>query len=390
MIGSKPITLIYFERSGGITARDRLMDIADIIKTFRKNIAMIAIVTIVCGGLAAARAFLSPRIYESTAVMLIQQQSGISLGAASALLGIPSMAQQGLSPEFVKVIATSKTIASNVIDNLDLRNNPKFASDGDDDDKLLKRFSKNLKVEPELMTVRITFAGVDSKLAAAAANDVAAQTINYVKDAALRNFDDYNKMLEMYHEQLKDIELRIKEYEKLHGVVQIDAQFANAIETAAMYNLNLSERQTELESLAAVIEHTTNLDLWTRTSQRMEALKDEIRFYKAKNIELEKEMRAVPQMKLEYMELLREQKMTSLKLATIDSQRDMSLFESERMSGKMRVLDPATPAKTPARPKKKLIVAFGMAFGIFAATSFAFARQMLRSIAASDKLNLPA
>lgn len=345
---------------------------------------MIAIVTIICGGIATVRAFMSPRVYESTSVLLIQQQSGVSLGAAGALLGFPSVAQQGLSTDFAKVIATSETIALKVIDNLKLRENPKFAVPDDDDDDLLRRFDKNLKVEIESITVKITFASLDSKLAAATANEIAAQIINYIKDAAMKNFEEYNKMLDMYHEQLKNVELKIKEYEKTHGVVQIDAQLANAIETAAMYKLRTAERQTELESLAAIIEHTTNLDLWTQTSQRMEALKDEIRFYKAKNVEIENQMRTAPQLKLEYMELLREQKMISLKLATIDSQRDMSLFETERMAGKMRILDPARAPKMPSRPKKKLIVAFGLAFGLFASTSFAFARQLLKSAASAD------
>ncbi|HOC93771.1 MAG TPA: Wzz/FepE/Etk N-terminal domain-containing protein [bacterium] len=363
------------------------MDISDIVKILKKNIAMIAIVTIVCGGLAAARAFMSPKVYESSAVLLLQQQSGISLGAAGALLGIPSVAQQGLSPEFFRVIATSKTIAFAVIDKLELRNNPHFAASDDDDDDLLMKFNKNLKVEPETITVKITFAGLDPTLAANVANEIAEQTIDFVRKSALKNFEDYDKMLVMYQEQLKNIEMKIKDYEKRHGVIQIEAQMTQAIDTAAMYNLRIAERQTELESLAAVIEHTTNLDLWTQTSQRMEALKDEIRFYKIKNIEIEKEMRSAPQMKLEYMELLREQKMISLKLATIDSQRDMSMFESERLGGKMRILDPATPSKTPARPKKKLIVAFGLAFGLFASTSFAFAGHMLKSAAAADISN---
>jgi uncharacterized protein involved in exopolysaccharide biosynthesis len=360
------------------TTQGKNMDILEVIRTVKKHISLVVVMTLVCAAISTALALLLPRAYESTAVVILQQQGGgISLGSAASLLGLPT-SPQGISTDLLKVIASSDSIATNVIDKLGLRKNKNFSKPEDDNEDLLLRFHKNLKIVADDMTLRITFANPDAGLATSVANEIAAQSVEYIKDTSVRNFNDYNRMLEMYQEQLKGVELKIKNYEKLHGVVQMDAQLSSAIETAALYQQRTVEAQTELESLAAVIENTTDLNLWTSTTQRMEALKDEIRLYKAKAIELEGAMRSAPEVKREYVELLRDQKTISLKLATVDSQRDLSLFDTERLSEKMRILDKAYPSKSSARPKRKLIVAFGLAFGLFSSMSLAFLIEMLK------------
>lgn len=360
------------------------MDILELIGTVRRHIIMIVCLTFICFALSVVAAFRMQKIYESSSTLIVQQQGGLSLGSAGALLGFPSQSQQGLSPDYIKLIATSDTIARTVIERLDLGKNENFAKTGDGEEELLKAFRRNLKVDTGIMSVKVSFASPDPKLAAAAANETADQTAQYIKNSAIRDYEDYQKVLVMYQDQLMDMETKIKNYEQKHGVVQIDAQFSQAIEEAAQYQIQTFEKQSELESLSTLLDNTTDLDLWTQTRQRMEGLKNEIRILKAKTDEIDGAMNAVPEMKLEYMNMLRDQKTITLKMAAIDTQRDLSLFETERSNKKLRVLDRAYPSKWPSRPKKKLIAAIGFALGLFMSFSLSFLIELLKAAPAPE------
>jgi tyrosine-protein kinase Etk/Wzc len=340
------------------------MDIIELTRTIRRRIGLIAGITLFSAALSVVVALVIPRSYESTTTLLIQQESGMT-GAMGAMLGISALPQWGVSTDYLKTIAMSDTIVMRTMDTLGLRNNKFFSLPDAGEEDYLRVFRKNLLVVTEPTLVRITFFSPDPELAAAVANEIAKQVSSFTKSSALEEYENYQKIFDIYQKQLKEIETKIKEYEEKHHVVQIDAQMSAEIDSYAQYQAELLGKQMEFDSLSTVLENTTDLEVWTRTRQRIEALKSEIQLTKSKVGEIERSMEAAPGVKNEYMELLRDQKTISMKLAAVDTQRDISMFETERSDQKFRVLDRAFPAKTPSRPKRKLVVLICMATGFF-------------------------
>jgi uncharacterized protein involved in exopolysaccharide biosynthesis len=356
------------------------LEIIDIIRVVRRHYVMIIVFTCLMTSVLTAGSLLIKKKYQSTAILITNTRQDYSSVIGGAIPGLVTETQQGLTVVYMNNVATSDAIAEKVIEKLQMAKKSDFADSGIDDEDRLNVFRQDLSVmAPDDFTLKISFTCSEPRLSSAVANEVAEQTVEYAKNISMEDYEQYKNVVMLYRSQLRELEIRIKDYEEKHGVFKIEDQLSKSIEAQSNYDMQIVEKQSELESLQKLLDNTTDIYLWTGTRQRIDSLKEEIRVLKSNINIIDKSMKDMPEMKREYAEMLRDQNMITMKLSAADMQLDMRKLDSEQAEHRFRILDAAYPSKWQVWPRKKFFAAMGFSIGLVLSVFIAFVIDTMKN-----------
>jgi uncharacterized protein involved in exopolysaccharide biosynthesis len=204
---------------------------------------------------------LSPKIYESKAVILLPSQntSSSSLAALAQSLPISLGISLPTTPSANMVaILKSRTAAEYVFDKLNLENYFREKTKDDALEKLMK--SIRITINDKENTITISAEAKDPKLAADIANTYieALEKINASLNiyTAKRTREFLEKQIERVKKELEMAENRLREFQEKNLIFDVDEEAKNVIDNLAKLE---AERQITLVSLNVAKESLENL-----------------------------------------------------------------------------------------------------------------------------------
>jgi uncharacterized protein involved in exopolysaccharide biosynthesis len=220
-------------------------------------ISLFLIATII----ALLYSLLSPKIYESKAVILLPSQntSSSSLAALAQSLPISLGISLPTTPSANMVaILKSRTAAEYVFDKLNLENYFREKTKDDALEKLMK--SIRITTNDKENTITISAEAKDPKLAADIANTYieALEKINASLNiyTAKRTREFLEKQIERVKKELEMAENRLREFQEKNLIFDVDEEAKNVIDNLAKLE---AERQITLVSLNVAKESLENL-----------------------------------------------------------------------------------------------------------------------------------
>ncbi len=234
---------------------------ADIRRALFKHKLLIAVVTVLVFSYTAIKTYLTPKVYESTAILQIDP-------GRSSNPGLDDLINQKLGDESdsrlateVRVIA-SATVASRVIDVLNLGQNPSFADSRDlippgtrltsqQRQNLVGIFlsSLNVRVVPNTQIVEVRFRSRDAALSAQVANSLVEQykernlESNYQGTVQVTNW--LNHQMQDLQTQADDSQRKLASFQKEHNVLGVDENDNIIVDRLKLINQQLTEAEAD-------------------------------------------------------------------------------------------------------------------------------------------------
>jgi tyrosine-protein kinase Etk/Wzc len=350
-------------------------------KNFILYFVVAAIVLSVAGSLAMTTYYtaevriLPPQQGQSFASAMLDQ-----LGALAPLIGGASGGLGLKNPSDIYVdMLKSRAVADNLIDRFQLMN--RYSK------KLREDTRKRLENLTEINAGKdgvITIAVDDNDPAKAAeiANAYVEELTKLTKNLALTDAGKRRLFFEAEAEKAKEdlsaAEHALKETQERTGIVQLDSQARVMLESYAMLQAQVTNKQVEIDAMRAYAT-PNNPDL-IRKEQELNALRAELNRYKGGlgggpigDIALEK----VPAKMLEYVDKLREVKYREALLQILLKQYEIARIDEGRDSAVIQVFDKAQPPQRKSRPHRGLIVISVTLLGLVVACLSAYGLEAL-------------
>ncbi len=332
--------------------------------------------------IATIYAFLLPKEYKATSVVMIAPDNSMGLSGLTGLLsgksssmnlGSKLLGVSNTSEDVLLGILNSRTALLNTIEKFDLFKY--YEIDDRNMDKVLKAFSNDLSFGPnEYGMIEISVINKDPKRSADIANyfveildslnieiniEQAKNNRSFIEKRYLKNLSD-----------LKAGEDSLYKIQKKYGVFAIPEQLEVAIKAAGEYELEFTKK--ELESYFTK-------QMYGENSPQYKAVKIQEDLLKSKIVELKKAdkltsesnvlfpFKEIPNIALQYLRNYREVEIQSKILEVILPLYEQAKVEEQKSIPTIMPLDKAVPPQLKYRPQKVFIILafFFVSFFIF-------------------------
>ncbi|MBI1890601.1 MAG: chain length determinant protein EpsF [Burkholderiales bacterium] len=228
----------------------------------RKIILMTVAVTVLT---AFVVSLLQPKVYKAT-TSLVLNYKGVDPVTGMTL---PAQLMPGYMPTQVDII-TSKNVATRVVDELKLADNPEAKEQyleathgrGTIREWLAELLLKNLEVVPsrESSVLDVSFKGSDPKFAASVANAFAGQyqqTAVHLKAEPLKRVSGFfNEQAKMLRQNLEQAQQKLSKYQQEKGIVNADTRMD--VETNRLNELSSQLVQAQAQLMEATSRRANN------------------------------------------------------------------------------------------------------------------------------------
>jgi len=350
---------------------------------------------------------LSPKIYESTATILIPKESGGGLLANLAATGmverIAGISIPSLTPNrdvFISIFK-SRTLARRLVDQFGLEEYYR-ALQLEDAIKKLQGATKISGSKAGLISVKVE--DTDPKMAAKIANAYPDHLdrfmANYGTGAAGRQRRFIEGRLTKTKAELKKAEEALRDFQQEHKAISIKEQARGAIEAAGQLKAEIMASEVQLQVMQ---NFATELNPEViRLKRKIAELKHQIAKVQYDTIDLpgvtanpghSKEEIYLPPVKfpeigLELARLARDLKIHATVYMLLTQQLEQVKIAEAKDTPVVQILDRAVPARTRSRPKIKhnmALAAVSLFFGIFLAFFLEYIQRQKQQMVNSEQ-----
>jgi len=368
-----------------------VVNLLDYLEVIAKRWRMIVIVTAAAFIISIVVAFMRPKIYSSTALILPPQQDGSMMGMMSAMTGgMASLAGdllgKGTTADLYVGMLNSHAVADVIIDRFKLMKvyDQKYRLD------TYKVLDKNVDIQAGKKDgiIAITVEDKDPKRAADLANAFveelgrlavklsvtdAAQSGNYLQDRLMKAKADLTRSEESLKTfQSKNKALDVPEQAKaaIFGVAQLKAQLAiQEIQLAGMRS-RFTDGTQDVKDMKASIANIRAQIAQVEGNERGSSIPS---------------MGTVPALGQEYVRLMREFKVQEAIFEMLTKQYEMTKFTAAKEVIGMQIIQKATVSDKKAKPKRVVIVLGSTIAGGFFAVLYAFICEAGANMSTKDR-----
>ena len=361
------------------------INLLDYLIVLMKRKWMIFTVTAITVGLAVVACFVLPKKYlgETRILPPVQSSSTLAsqflsqLGSLSGLLGGPT-GPQNPSALYAGMIK-SRTVLDSIIVRFRLK---ELYGEDKIEDVRKKLLEKNLDVSVDTDSGIITIGVLDKspQRAADMANALVEELRKLTKGIAIGEAAQRRLFFE---EQIKDTKLALtraedgmRKYQEGTGALQVEEQAKAVIEGIAILRAQIAAKEVELRVMR-VYATSENPDV-QRIEHELKGLKEQVSKQEAKGTIAHDPLMPtgrMPEVGLEYLRKMRDIKYNETLYELLTKQYEMAKIDEAREAAVIQVIDSAIPPDKEAQPNKLLIIAIGLALGLFSSISWAFFAQ---------------
>ena len=321
----------------------------------------------------------SPRAYESTATIFVQQNS--TLSGLRASLPIPLGPLGANSLGYYVTLLESETLTRKTIARLALLQEPAFTGG--------KRISLRQAVrrlkgcttikDGKDGTVDISVASPDPNLAARIANGTLDSLSDAVVTKSRRTVDFVERKLAETTIALQQAEDRLFEFEKRTGVPAIEEQTKQVINQLGEVDSQLLALDIELKATQSELGNTGDLETLVQNEIRKKGIESSRNYVLTRKDELMAVLGKLPDVASQYVKLDRDVMVLSKTFELLTERYQLARIEQQGEGGDYQLIDRARPADMPlsrGTVRKTFLGALaGFAVGSVVAMAGAHARQ---------------
>ena len=390
-----PISLVEQE---DLTFLDFLLII-----TRRKK--LVGIVTAICTGIALILAFVLPREYTATVIILPPQgNASMSTMLASQLAGMGSavsgmagsmLGMKNINDMYVSMMK-SRSVEDAVIQRYGLQSEYKKTYLAE----TRKALEKHTQIDGSRKDglIRLNFTDRNPNRAAEIANGYVVQFRDLSQHLAITEASQrrvvFQNQLDKTKTDLENADEALKKVQLATGMVQLDGQARAMIESAARLRAQIVAKEVQIEAMRSYAGDEN--PALTEAQTELEGLR--VQFNKLvgskggspDDVFLPKG--AVPEAGMEYIRRLRDVKYYEAIFEVLARQLELAKLDEAREGAYIQVVDPAAPPEQKSFPKRGLFtiagVAVGFTFGIMLALLQGGLARMQQNPATKEKLDL--
>lgn len=365
---------------------DDEMSLLDLLIVLAERKRTILRVTALCALVSIAAAFLWPKKYTATVVLLPPQQGSSSLGAmlASQLGGLGAMAQLAGGSVGVKnpndmyvSMLKSDTVEDGMIRDFGLQKEYQ--------ERLLSNTRRALERRTNIDgtakdgLIRISVEDRNPERAAQLANGYVSEFRRLSEHLAITEASQrvlfFGQQLEEAKENLAKAEEALKQTEQTTGLIELDSQARALIASAATLRAEITAKEVQIQAMqtyatgenAQLVEAQQELDSLRTQLAKLggsEENPDSLIVPKGK----------VPEVGLEYVRKLRDVKYYEAIFDILARQYETAKLDQAKEGALIQVVDPAIVPDKRSSPKRTLIVLISTLAGLFLGILIALAQ----------------
>jgi tyrosine-protein kinase Etk/Wzc len=374
----------------GVVSNSQEIDLLEVLLTLARHRRMIVRFTVAITLIALVLAFVLPKSYTATTVIMPPQQSQSSLnallGQIGVLAGMNSKSDFSLkNPSDLWVgILGSQSIADALIKRFDLLN-VYGRSEIDDARKKLNSRTDISAGKEGLITIEVK--DRDPNRAQGLANGYVEELYKLnarlvVSEAGQRRVF-FEEQLEKAHQELTAAEIGLKEMQETTGLIQLDSQAKAMIEGVATLKAQIAAKEVQIAAMRSFA---------TARNPDLQVLEDELGGLRAQQSKLEHNANAghgdiqvgtqhVPEAALRYVRQYREVKYREMIFELVTKQFEAAKLDEARSAAVIQVVDRATVPKMRSGPPRLLIVFSSALSAFLLACLWALLSESLQAIA---------
>lgn len=365
---------------------DDEMSLLDLLIVLAERKRTILRITALCALVSVAAAFLWPKKYTATVVLLPPQQGSSSLGAmlASQLGGLGAMAQLAGGSVGVKnpndmyvSMLKSDTVEDGMIRDFGLQKEYQ--------ERLLSNTRRALERRTNIDgtakdgLIRISVEDRNPERAAQLANGYVSEFRRLSEHLAITEASQrvlfFGQQLEEAKENLAKAEEALKQTEQTTGLIELDSQARALIASAATLRAEITAKEVQIQAMqtyatgenAQLVEAQQELDSLRTQLAKLggsEENPDSLIVPKGK----------VPEVGLEYVRKLRDVKYYEAIFDILARQYETAKLDQAKEGALIQVVDPAIVPDKRSSPKRTLIVLISTLAGLFLGILIALAQ----------------
>ena len=343
-----------------------MLDVLRILARWRRPLVGLSVAAAIAAAIYAYS--VEPRYYAEASILPPVENPGF--GGLSTLLQqvqipIPGGTSTPFLPTLYASIVQSRNMGKRILDEFALR--PVFAASTESDALEMLRARTFLKYTDDGLFL-VGYQDADAERGAAVVNayvrnlDDIIQEVNSGRAGQTRQFVE--TQIARCRGDLERAEEALRDFQRQHHAVQIDAQTQGAIGLAAELQGRILAAQVELDLLRRRAQPTAP-EVRSKT-QELEALRTQYnQLVDTKPVlgsgappdgSFFPSFDAVPDLALQYVRLMRELKVQETLYALLVQQLETARVEEQKNTPVLSVLDWATPGEIPVYPRKMLLV----------------------------------
>lgn len=346
-----------------------MLELLRILLRWRRPLLVFTLLAAAAAAVVAYR--LTPRYYAQASILPPNEDP--SFGGISALLQqyqipIPGGIKTPFLPTLYASIVSSRRMGKKILDEFDLR--PVFRADTEEDALNALRGRTFLKYTDDGLFL-VGYQDPDPRRAADVVNayvrhlDTIIQEVNSGRAGQTRRFIE--SQIERCSHDLVSAEEAMRDFQRRHHAIQIDAQTTGALEIAAQLQGRILAAEVELDLLQQRARPTApevrskNEELQALRSKYAELTATQPRLDPKQPVNearggLFPPFESVPDLALQYLRLMRDLKVQEALHALLVQQLETSRIEEQKNTPVLSVLDMAEPGERPVYPRKLVLV----------------------------------
>lgn len=336
------------------------IDLMDYIRPLLPRWKLLLIV-VVLGGIASLLITrILPKQYRSTAVVFVQQSSGM----ANALKGmsIPFVSGNSSNTEYINAILESNSMRTAIINELDLSHNktlfPKFHPTIDD---TLERLDKVMSItQNKSGAVTITVTTADPYLSAKIANKSVDLLGNYVVTASTKKVEFTRKKLGETVKELNEAQNDLRKFMETYQVISIDDQSKDLFLQVGTLDRKILTLKSDLARLTADLSNSCNLAELTQKEVQRRSLEASLQTMEQQKAEIKARLMKLPSLGPKYADIQRRLLGLGKTYELLAQQYQLARVAQQGENGDYQVLDRAMPRLKKVGPKMGVNTALGM------------------------------
>lgn len=370
------------------------ISLMDLLLVLAKHNRFIIKFTLFAALIAMATSLTLPKIYTAKTVIMPPQQNSPSQGMLSqlgALGGLAGGAAGIKNPVEVYVgILKSKTAQEQLVNNLKLAH---YYGDIKTSAASGKLAGNTVVTSGKEGFITIEVSDKSPVKAAEIANayvkalDRLNQNLGISDSSQQRVFFDQQLLKEK--EALADAEVALKQTQERSGLIQLDAQGAAVIKSAADLRAQIAAKEVQLTGMRAWA--TPQNPDYRQVEQTLQGLQNQYAKIEHDTAEgkgdMVLQMKKLPESGLEYVRKVREVKYHETLFELLSKQVEAAKIEEAKQMVTSRIIDPATPPESKSKPKRALIVIISTLLALFLSILIAFMREAYSNAAQDPEMS---
>ncbi|UCD16583.1 MAG: hypothetical protein JSV44_08970 [Candidatus Zixiibacteriota bacterium] len=352
------------------------------------RVRFVATIVLLATAISVVVAFLLPRWYQASTLLLPPKGATSGLGPASSLGDMISLTSGFEQPvmatptDIYARILGSRTMAERVIDANDLQEYLKTNSVSRIFEILKKRATFKTTEEGLL---EIFFIDRDPERAAQLANSYAEefdklnQELSISRARIIREFIE--KRLGEVEHNLDSARRELKEFQRNHKAVDLDRQTQLAMESAVSLKVALAETEIDLNVKEQTLSSTHPEVISLK--RRIKEIKSQIsnlEFGGRDSSYLNLPVSEVPALQIQYADLTARVRVSETLFRMLSEQYEQAKIQEKMTTPTIYILDRAYPPEKPFRPNKSLIALATFAISLISALFLALFFHYLESL----------